>query len=77
MLDGIYNLIEMSLCLNKSSPIFRTIREIPGIALSSRSRHEQQLNDGPSYYVIVRRKLQQVFVFRIIFAVNLSIHSLT
>ena len=32
MLDGIDNLIEMSLRLNETTPIFQTIREIPGIA---------------------------------------------
>ena len=43
MLDGIDSLIEMSLRLNKSTPIFQAIREIPDNARRPRSRREQRL----------------------------------
>ena len=77
MLHGIENLKEMSLRLNKYTPIFQIIREIPGIARRPRSRHEQRLEDGPIFYKIKRRKPQQVFVFKILNAVNLNFHLLT
>ena len=72
MLDGIDNLIELTLRLNKSTPIIQTIQENPGIERKTRSRREQGLNDGPSYYIIVRRKPQKLFVFRIFYTVNLN-----
>ena len=59
MLDGIDNLIEMSLRLNKSTPNFQTIREKPGIVRRTRSRREQRIKDGPTYYTIVRQKVQK------------------
>ena len=65
------NLIEMYLRLNKSTPIFQTIQEIPRVARRPRSWREQRQNDGPIYYMIVRRKPQKVFVFRILYEVNL------
>ena len=71
------NLIQMSLCLNKSTPIFQIIREIPSIASRPTSRREQRLGDGLIYYMIVRRKPEQVFVFRIFNAVRLNFHLLT
>ena len=80
MLDGINNSKEMSLRLNKSTPIFLTIQEIPG---SKRpiSRREQRSGNGPLYYMIVRRKPEQVFVYRVLlhvlYAVSLSFHLLT
>ena len=77
MLHAIDNLIEMSLRLNKSTPIFQTIQKIPGIATRSRSRREQRLGTGPLYYMIVRRKPEQVFVFRVLHAVNLNFQLLT
>ena len=60
MLDGIDNLKEMSLRLNKFTPIFQAIREIPGFARRPRSRREQRSGNGPTYYKIVRRKPEQV-----------------
>ena len=35
------------------------------------------MNDGPIFYMIVRRKPQRVYVFRILYAVNLYFHFLT
>ena len=52
MLDGIDNLIEVSLRLNKSTPIFQKIQEIPGIARTPRSWREQRSGNGPIYYMI-------------------------
>ena len=77
MLDGIDNLIEMSLQLNKSTPSFQTVQEIPGIARRPLSRREQRSGNGPLYYMIVRRKPEQVFAFRKLHAVNLNFHPLT
>ena len=34
------NLIEMSLRFNRSDPIFRTIRELPGIGRGHRTRND-------------------------------------
>ena len=64
MLHEIDNLIEMSLRLNKLTPTFQTIREIPGNARRPISRREP----------IVRQNPEQVFVFRILYAVNLNFH---
>ena len=41
------------------------------------SRREQRFGDGPIYYMKVRRKPEQVFVFRIPHAVSLCFHLLT
>ena len=60
MLDGIENIIVMSLRLNESTPIFQTIREIPVIKRRQRSRREHRLIDGPRYYMIFRRKPQNI-----------------
>ena len=37
------NLVEMSLRLNRSEPIFRTIRELPGIRRRPRTRDDIRL----------------------------------
>ena len=71
------NLIEMSLRLNESSPIFQTIREILGIARRPKSRRKQRLNDGPIYCLIKRQKPQKVFVFIILYSVKLNFQILT
>ena len=60
------NLIEMSLRLNRSEPIFRTIIELPGIGRQSRNL--------PNSYMIVRQKPTQTFIFRILLAMNLDFH---
>ena len=43
MLDGIEKIIEMFLRLNRSTPTFRTIRELPGFASIPGTRREQRL----------------------------------
>ena len=60
MLDSIDNLVDMSLSLNTSTPIFQTIRQTP----------DQKLNSRPSFYIVKRRKLQRVFLYRILHAVK-------
>ena len=54
--------------------LFQTIDEIPGIARRLRSTLNQQTRDRPIYSMIVRRKLEQVFVFRILSALKLKFH---
>ena len=47
------NLIEMSLRLNRSKPIFRTIRELPGIGRRPRTRDDiRQSRNLPNSYMI-------------------------
>ena len=77
MLDAIDKLIEMSLRLNKVTPIFQTIQKIPGIARRPRSWREKQSGIGPLCYMIVRRKPEHTFVFRVLYAVNSNFHYLT
>ena len=64
----------MSIRLNKPTPIFQTIQEIPDIARRPRSGRDQRSGKGPLYYMIWRRKLEQVFVFRVLYAVILHFH---
>ena len=71
------NLVEMSLRLNRSPPIFRTIREIPGIGRRLRTRHDIRLGRNlPIDFMIVRHKPDQTFTFRILPAVSLNFHLL-
>ena len=68
----------MSLRLNRSDPIFRTIRELLGIGRRGRTRDDIRLgNNLPIDFMIVRQKRDQSFVFRILPAVNLNFHLLT
>ena len=69
------NLIEMSLRLNRSEPIFRTITEFPGIGRRPRTRDDiRQSRNLPYIYMIVRQKPEQTFVFKILLAMNLDFH---
>ena len=79
MLDGIENLIEMSLRLNRSTPIFQTKRELRCIARIPRARREQRLGrNRPIHHMLVKRTPEEeVFVFRILYAVNLDFLLLT
>ena len=77
MLDGKDNLIEMSLRLNSFTPNFQTIPEITGIETRPRSWRERQSGIGLLCYTIVRRKPEQTFVFKILYAVNLNFRLLT
>ena len=67
----------MSLSLNKFTPSFHTIPEIPGIESRPRSWPEKQSEIGPLCYMIVRRKPEQTFVIKLLCAVNLNFHLLT
>ena len=77
MLDGIDNLIEMSLRLNKFTPNFHTILNIPGTERRLRSWREKRSGIGKLCFMIVRRKPEQIFVFRALYAANLNFRLLT
>ena len=63
----------MSLRLNRSEPILRTIIELPGIGRRTRTRDDiRQSRNLP--FMIVRQKPTQTFVFRILPAMNLDFH---
>ena len=73
------NLVDMSLRLNRSEPMFRTKRELPGIGERPRTR-DDNIRLGKNLqidFMIVRQKRDQTFIFRILPAVNLSFHLLT
>ena len=71
------NFVDMSLRLNRSDPIFRTIRELPSIGRRHRTRDDLRLGRNlPIDFMFVRQKRDQTFVFRIIPAVNLNFHLL-
>ena len=68
----------MSQRLNRSDPIFRTIRELPSIGRKRRTRDDIRLGKNlPIDFMIVRQKRDQTFVFMIPSAVNLNFHSPT
>ena len=65
----------MSLRLNRSDPIFRTIREPPGIERRPRTREDIRLGRNLTIdFMIVRKKPDQTYIFRILQAVNLTFH---
>ena len=65
----------MSLRLNRSEPIFRTIIELPGIGRRPRTKDDiRQSRILPFSFMIVRQKPTQTFVFRILLAMNLDFH---
>ena len=69
------NLIEMSLRLNRSEPIFRTILDLPGIGRRPRTRDDiRPGRDLPFSFLVLRQKPTQTFVFRILLAMNLDFH---
>ena len=69
------NLIEMSLRLNRSEPIFRKITELPGIGRRPQTRDDiRQSRNLPNSFMIVRQKQTQTFIFRILLAMNLDFH---
>ena len=72
------NLVDMSLRLNRSDPIFRTIRELPDIGRKRRARDDIRLRRNLQIeFMRVRQKRDQTFVFRILPAVMLNFHLLT
>ena len=65
----------MSLRLNRSEPLFRTIRELPGIGRRPRTRDDIRLRKNlPFSFMVVREKPTQTFIFRISLALNLDFH---
>ena len=59
------NLIEMSLRLNRSEPLFRTVRELRGIGKRHRTRNNIGLQRNlPLKFMIVRQKPTQTFTFK-------------
>ena len=69
------NLIEMSLRLNRSEPIFRSILELPDIGRRPRTRDDIRLSRNlPFSFMVVRQKPTQTFIFRIFLAINLDFH---
>ena len=69
------NLIEMSLRLNRSEPIFRTILELPSIGRRPRTRDDIRLSRNlPFSFLVVRQEPTQTFLFRILLAMNLDFH---
>ena len=72
------NLIEMSLRLNRSEPIFRTTLKLPDIGRRPRTRDDIRLSRNlPFSFMVVRQKPTQTFIFRILLAMNLDFHSQT
>ena len=69
-------LIEMSLRLNRSEPIFRTILELAGIGRRPRTRDDIRLRRNLLFsFMVVRQKPTQTFIFRNLLAMNLDFHS--
>ena len=69
------NLIEMSLRLNRSEPLFRTIRELPGIGKRPVTKDDIRLQRNlPINFMVVRQKPTQTFIFRVLLAMNLDFH---
>ena len=65
----------MSLRLNRSEPIFRTIIELSGIGRRPRTRDDlRQSKNLPNSLMIVRQKPTQTFIFGILLAMNLDFH---
>ena len=69
------NLIEMSLRLNRSEPLFRTVLELSGIGRRPRTRDNLRVHRNlPFNFMVVRQKPTQTFIFRILLAMNLDFH---
>ena len=69
------SLLEMSLRLNRSEPIFRTITELPGIVRRPRTRDDIRLRRNlPLSFMVVRQKPDQTFIFRILLTKNLEFY---
>ena len=65
----------MSLRLNRSKPLFRTIRELPGIGRRPRTREDLRLQRIlPLSFMVVRQKPTQTFLFKVLLAMNLDFH---
>ena len=65
----------MSLRLNRSEPLFRTIRELPGIGKRPRTRGDIRLRRNLQLkFMVVRQKPTQTFIFNILLAINLDFY---
>ena len=65
----------MSLRLNRSEPLFRTIRELPGIGKRPVTKDDIRLQRNlPINFMVVRQKPTQTFIFRVLLAMNLDFH---
>ena len=65
----------MSLRLNRSEPLFRTILELPGIGRRPQTGDDLRLGRNlPLSFMVVRRKPEQTFIFGILLAMNLNFH---
>ena len=61
----------MSLRLKRSEPLFRTIRDLPGIGKRPRTRDDIRLHRNlPLSFMVVRQKPKQTFIFRILLELN-------
>ena len=59
------NLVKTSVQLNRSDPIFRTTRELPGFERRPRTRDDVRLGRNlPIDFMIVRQKPDQFFIFK-------------
>ena len=57
------SLLEMSLRLNRSEPLFRTIIELPGIGRRPRTRDDLRLRRNlPLSFMVVRQKPDQTYI---------------
>ena len=65
----------MSLRLKRSEPLLHPIIELPGIGRRSRTRDDLRLRRNlPLSFMVVQRKPEQIFIFRILRAKNLEFH---
>ena len=65
----------MSLRLNGSEQLFRTIRALPRIGRRPRTRDDIRLRRNlPFSFMVVRQKPTQTFKFKILLARNLDFH---
>ena len=68
----------MSLRLNRSDPIFGTIRELPGIGRRRQTRNDIQLGRNlPIDFMIVQQKQDQTLKFRILPEISVNFRLLT
>ena len=71
------SLEDMSPRLNRSKPIFRTIRKLSGIGRRPRTRDEVRLGRNLPIDFMIVQKRDQTFIFRILPAVYENFHLLT
>ena len=69
------HIIERTLRLNRSEPLFRTIIELSGRGRLPRTRDDLRLRRNlPLSFMVVRQKPDQTFIFRILLTKNLEFH---